>query len=808
MRLPPVAQGPALEPFTFLPLFRTAMSARLVLLLLAALLLPLQADAQLYPMPGSSSEDAVPCSGCAGTNSAGLSNDGLPTYPYAPPLVDFVGRYVDSQKTANYQHIGFRTARARQIRAVPTTRGQAPPRIYILIGNGVGAYPLDTFFSQKLPAGPISVGGVQTGSAVAGFGRSPLEKITMWDSFMYPEATASGWSVPFADIQDPYGRNGPFDLDDRGYLYGTWTPFGWGIAVDDGRSSGVHFPKVVQMVANASSVDQSRYPNTRTDTSGVSPQAILAVREGAKYYVVTASGGTQGQAVFDVTNPATPILIATYAGAAKAMLAHDRSDATGRVAYIDGSRALQVYSYADLLTNGPAVLTATSSASGGFRALTFDASGNIWLADSAKVTRYAVAGSGYVATEHTFPSFEPINAISVAGGYLAVTGIDWSGPSPVYDVRVARIDAGGVTELDIDGFFRKYYHGALPNFAEPGAYTTPSDVELVSWGGKTYLMYSANGLGDVYELSTADTPPGCAPPSLAYATLSGSASVCPAGTGGTASVTTTGDVGETYQWGWRTTSVDSIQPIAGATASVYQLSAADLGPPGGKQLVVTVTSECGVPRVSNALAVTVLPTSLSIGASSGVYASSTQNTASVTNVGPGTYSWAVTNGTIESGQGTDAIRYTAGPSGDVELSVEVVANGCTWNAAATVPTLVRPPGATMLSLITPCRLNDTRDSTPVASDSTRTMTAGGLCGIPADAKSIAANLTVVSPSSAGWLALHAADAPWGGTSTLNYRPGRTRANSAIVPLSGAGQLVVRNEGSSVHVIVDVTGYFR
>ena len=807
MRLPPVAQGPALAPFSFLPRFRVAMSARLVVLLLAALLLPRQADAQLYPMPGSSSEDAVPCTGCAGYNSAGLSNDGLPTYPYAAPLVDFVGRYVDSQNTANYQHVGFRTARARQIRVVPATRGQAPPRIYIVIGNAVGAYPLDTFFSEKLPAGPVSVGGVQTGSAVGGFGRSPLEKITMWDSFMYPEATASGWFVPGIDQQDPYGQFGPFDLDDRGYLYGTWPTFGWGIAVDDGRSSGVHFPKVVQMVVNASSVNQANYPNTRTDASGISPQAILAFREGAKYYVITASA-TQGQAVFDVTDPATPILIATYSGSAKAMRAYDRSDAAGRVAYIDSSRALQVYSYADLLTNGPAVLTATTSVSGGFRAVTFDASGNIWAADSAKVTRYAVAGSGYVATEHTFPGLDTINALSVADGYLAVTGVDRNGPLHVYDVRLARIDAGGVTEIDIDGFFRNYYHGALPNFAQPGPYTTPFDVELVPWGGKTYLMYSASGLGDVYELSTAGTPPGCAPPSLVYATLSGSASACTTGTGGTASVTTTGDGAETYQWGWRTTSADAIQPIAGATASVYQLSGADLGAPGAKQLVVTVTSECGTPRVSNALAVTVLPTSLSIGASSGVYASSTQNTASVTNVGPGTYSWAVTNGTIESGQGTDTIRYTAGPSGDVELSVEVVANGCTWNAAATVPTLVRAPGASMLYLITPCRLNDTRDSTAVASGSTRTITAGGLCGIPADAKSIAANLTVLSPSSDGWLALHAADAPWGGTSTLNYRPGRTRANSAIVPLSGAGQLILRNEGTSVHVIVDVTGYFR
>ena len=55
-----------------------------------------------------------------------------------------------------------------------------------------------------------------------------------------------------------------------------------------------------------------------------------------------------------------------------------------------------------------------------------------------------------------------------------------------------------------------------------------------------------------------------------------------------------------------------------------------------------------------------------------VCANSSGNTASVPDAGPGsTYNWTVTNGTIDSGSGTNQITYTAGSSGTVQLSVTV-----------------------------------------------------------------------------------------------------------------------------------------
>ena len=43
---------------------------------------------------------------------------------------------------------------------------------------------------------------------------------------------------------------------------------------------------------------------------------------------------------------------------------------------------------------------------------------------------------------------------------------------------------------------------------------------------------------------------------------------------------------------------------------------------------------------------------------------------------------------------------------------------------------------------------------------------------------------------------------------VNYGPGQTRANNAVVPLGGTGQIAVRLDqvAGSVHLILDVNGY--
>ncbi|HEX6088106.1 MAG TPA: hypothetical protein VF266_26485 [Thermoanaerobaculia bacterium] len=301
-------------------------------------------------------------------------------------------------------------------------------------------------------------------------------------------------------------------------------------------------------------------------------------------------------------------------------------------------------------------------------------------------------------------------------------------------------------------------------------------------------------------------------PALATPTISveGRAGACASGTGGTASVPFLGPV-TTYEWGWRASPNGTTFPIATANQASYVINGADFGGTGTRYLVVTATSSCAQ-STSSPLQVNITSApGATLNASTGVYASSTDNYASVADQGPGaTYNWAVTNGTITSGQGTRAIRYTAGASGTVGVDVTVTAPGCSGSSSphADVAIITRPAGASMLYLLTPCRVYDSRGTTAIENGQDRPITVGGVCGVPAGAKAVAANITVITPLTDGWLSAYPSDLPWSGTSTINYRVTRTRANNAVVPLSSDGRMTLKNSGSTLHFIVDVTGYFK
>jgi hypothetical protein len=85
---------------------------------------------------------------------------------------------------------------------------------------------------------------------------------------------------------------------------------------------------------------------------------------------------------------------------------------------------------------------------------------------------------------------------------------------------------------------------------------------------------------------------------------------------------------------------------------------------------------------------------------------------------------------------------------------------------------------------------------------------GGRCGIPATAKAVSLNVTVVSPSAGGHLRLYASGTPRPGTSSINYVS--TRANNAVVSLGVDGAVVVyvSQPNGTAHVVLDVTGFFQ
>ena len=129
--------------------------------------------------------------------------------------------------------------------------------------------------------------------------------------------------------------------------------------------------------------------------------------------------------------------------------------------------------------------------------------------------------------------------------------------------------------------------------------------------------------------------------------------------------------------------------------------------------------------------------------------------------------------------------------------------------------------------VTPCRLADTRDTVgpqftigpALQSNVVRNLPVHGPnaqnCGISASTKAVALNVTVVTPSNFGYLTAYAFNTSRPIVSTINFNPGEPAlANGAIVPVSADSnfQLAIcpflSGGTGSVHLILDITGYFQ
>jgi hypothetical protein len=120
--------------------------------------------------------------------------------------------------------------------------------------------------------------------------------------------------------------------------------------------------------------------------------------------------------------------------------------------------------------------------------------------------------------------------------------------------------------------------------------------------------------------------------------------------------------------------------------------------------------------------------------------------------------------------------------------------------------------------VAPCRLADTRSTTgpyggPALPPGTeRGFVIGGRCGVPMTATAVSLNVTVTEPTGSGHLTIYPTQGNPSSTSVLNFRAGQTRANGGIFSLDGGGALYVSGQltppGGSLHLVLDVNGYFR
>lgn len=161
----------------------------------------------------------------------------------------------------------------------------------------------------------------------------------------------------------------------------------------------------------------------------------------------------------------------------------------------------------------------------------------------------------------------------------------------------------------------------------------------------------------------------------------------------------------------------------------------------------------------------------------------------------GALGWLDTQG-LEPGAYTVVLRLSNG-SGQVE--------------SLPAPLALVPAAAAEFHTVPPCRVLDTRTGSPLQSGVTRQVAATGACEVPAGARALAANVTTVSATHGGSLVVFPGNYPSPGTSTIHFEPGRTLANNGILPLAtdGSGNLALLAElqGGTVHVLIDVFGYF-
>jgi hypothetical protein len=109
--------------------------------------------------------------------------------------------------------------------------------------------------------------------------------------------------------------------------------------------------------------------------------------------------------------------------------------------------------------------------------------------------------------------------------------------------------------------------------------------------------------------------------------------------------------------------------------------------------------------------------------------------------------------------------------------------------------------------VTPCRVADTRLTTPISAGLARSFSVlTGSCGIPATAKAYSLNLTAIPIKPIGYLATWPTGQNQPLVSTLNTDSLEVTANAAIVPAGTNGDIEVYSSDPT-DLVIDVNGYF-
>jgi hypothetical protein len=179
-----------------------------------------------------------------------------------------------------------------------------------------------------------------------------------------------------------------------------------------------------------------------------------------------------------------------------------------------------------------------------------------------------------------------------------------------------------------------------------------------------------------------------------------------------------------------------------------------------------------------------------------------------------------TTGSQNVGSGTASVPYSANLSGlscGTTYHYQAVAtnsSGTGYGGDQSFTTGACLTGGYFYSVV-PCRLLDTRNSSPLTAGVTYEVAAAGFCGIATTATSISVNVTDVNATNNGFMTFWPAQGTNPGTSTLNFTAGRTLANNAIFGLApgyfgspGAIWLTFTSGAGTSNLLIDVNGFFQ
>lgn len=456
---------------------------RFAIVVLLQLSVAVAAFGQGWPLPSKTPGVEVTCTACTGSSPPANGK----TVGYRTPIASFTGRLLDSQTTNDIQQT-FRTARAAKIVLSPDGR-----RIYILIGGMAGAYDTASFFT-RLASGEALMPSTSVPLSVLNSRAGAPEVFLRPDRFFYAEY-GGGWTCPFVDGQT---RLDDFDVDDLGYLYLSHAVFNWGIVKDDLRTDG----NLTLM--------QSQYQHWPFGDNGdQDPAHILSFKSGTQYFALI-NVTTQSE-VWNVTDRSNPVRVVTlrslnFSQAAK--------NATGdRIALMDGSAGnVTIYSAASLAVGGTPMATFSVGFPYSYASVASDGINffGAFTKPTLKIAVFTPSGSSFVQ-QSTFDTgvFVDGAAIRTNAGYLTVITPNglllYKITSSLGFTEIPLKSSYTGTDVRTDSYFSQYYFNFAPSgYGYPHFYVHSTDAAVIKSGGKTYLVYTAGGLADVYELQNGD----------------------------------------------------------------------------------------------------------------------------------------------------------------------------------------------------------------------------------------------------------------------------------------------------------------